>query len=89
MLTKDDYDTLPPTERRQARAWFCGRRQVVETVNGWLEDTLGLKFPRARTCWGLLTRLAAKVVAYNLALVVNHLLGRPTFARFTPLPTDA
>jgi hypothetical protein len=33
--------------------------------------------------------LAAKVVAYNLALVVNHLLGRPTFARFTPLPTDA
>lgn len=89
VLTKDDYDGLPLADRRQARAWFCGLRQVIETVNGWLDDTLGLKFPRARTPWGLLTRLAAKVAAYNLALYLNHLYGRPTFARFSPFATDA
>jgi hypothetical protein len=59
-------------------------RQVVESAFNALTDTLGLKFPRARSAWGLLARIGAKVAAYNLALLVNHLVDRPTFSLFDP-----
>lgn len=61
-----------------------GLRQVVENVNQVLDGVLGLKFPRARTWWGLMTRLAAKVAGYNLSLYLNSTHGRPTFAFVTP-----
>lgn len=78
MLTKADYP--PGPAGRPSRRWFSGLRQVVETVNGWLEDRFGLQFPRARTAWGLQTRLAAKLAAFNLAVHFNHLHGQPPFA---------
>jgi hypothetical protein len=77
VLTKADYPRGP--EGRPGRRWLSGLRQVVETVNGWLEDRFGLHFPRARTAWGLQTRLAAKLAAFNLAVHCNHLHGRPPF----------
>jgi hypothetical protein len=77
VLTKGDYAAGP--EGRPGRRWVSGLRQVVETVNGWLEDRFGLQFPRARTAWGLQTRLAAKLAAFNLAVHFNHLHARPPF----------
>jgi hypothetical protein len=59
-------------------------RQVVEELNAFLVACLGLCFPRARTFWGLLTRLAAKVAACNFARLFNHLQGRPVFAHLAP-----
>ena len=59
-------------------------RQVVETVNGSLDRVFGIKFPRARTPWGLLTRIAAKVAAHDLLICLNHLFDRPTFSLFDP-----
>lgn len=86
VLTKADYETISdPHERHKARRWLNGLRQVIETVNGCLDDRLGLKFPRARTYWGLLTRLAAKVAAHNVAVHVNYLFDRSPFAAFDPL----
>ena len=85
VLTKAAYDQAARPERRQARRWFCGLRQVIETVNGQLEATFGLQFPRARTYWGLLTRLAAKVAAFNLSVYLNQHGDRPTFAVINPL----
>jgi hypothetical protein len=78
VLTKADYPR--GSEGHPGRRWLSGLRQVVETVGGWLEERFGLQFPRARTAWGLQTRLAAKLAAFNLAVHVNHLHGRPTFA---------
>ena len=39
-----------------------------------------LKYPGAHSTWGLLMRVAAKVVAYNVGMMINRLLGRPDFA---------
>jgi hypothetical protein len=78
ILTKAAYPA--PADRR----WFNGLRQVVETVNNWLEDRFGLCFPRARSAWGLQTRLAAKLAAFNIAVHFNYLDGRPPFSA-TPL----
>jgi hypothetical protein len=74
VLTKAAYRS------RAGRRWISGLRQIVETINHWLEDRFGLQFPRARTAWGLQTRLAAKLAAFNVAVYFNHLLGRPAFS---------
>ena len=58
---------------------------MVETVFNLLADQLGAKFPRARSLWGLWTRLAAKIAAFNLAVYLNHRFGRATFALFNPI----
>lgn len=55
-------------------------RHVIETVNGHLEAAFHLLFPLARGRWGLLARVAAKLVAFNLAILINRLFGRPDFA---------
>jgi hypothetical protein len=85
VLTKADYAAAPPAPRTQAAQWLSSLRQVIETANAVLVDLLGLKFPRARTYWGLLTRVAAKIVAFNVLLYLNHCYDRPTFALATPL----
>jgi hypothetical protein len=85
VLTKADYAVLAdPTDRRRATRGFNSRRQAVETVFSVLTDRLSVKFPRARTKWGVWIRLAAKVAAFNLGVLVNYLCLRPTFALFNP-----
>lgn len=52
------------------------RRLRIETVNAILDSALHIKFPKAKTYWGLLTLVAAKIATYNVARWVNHQLGR-------------
>lgn len=85
VLTKADYAAALEAERAPAEQWLSRLRQVIETANAVLADLLGLKFPRARTYWGLLTRVAAKIAAFNILLYLNHRHDRPTFAYATPL----
>jgi len=59
--------------RWQQASW----RQIVETVNDQLTEVFGLACPRARSPWGLLTRVAAKVAALHLGRWLNRLCGRP------------
>jgi hypothetical protein len=59
-------------------------RQVIEGINNLFTVCFGLSFPRARSPWGLLMRLAAKVAACNILLLLNHLFERPTFAHLSP-----
>jgi hypothetical protein len=73
------HDRLPLREQRS-------RRQMIESVNSGLAEALHLAFPRARTRWGLLTRVAAKLVSFNLAIWINRLLGRPDLAVATLFP---
>ena len=70
---------IPPATAR----WFSGVRQVIETVFSHLCDSFGLKYPGAHTTWGLITRIAAKLAAYNLGLWINRDLGRDNFALAT------
>jgi hypothetical protein len=60
--------------------WFSALRQVVETAFANLCGSFGLQYPGAHTTWGLITRIAAKLAAYALAIHINRALGRPDFA---------
>jgi hypothetical protein len=71
---------LPKRATSDERRRWSGVRQVVETTFAHLSESFGLKYPGAHSVWGLLTRVAAKVAAYNLGLLMNRLLGRPGFA---------
>jgi hypothetical protein len=84
---RDDYGAVVLRGRDLAlakdapvRRQFAGWRQVIETVNGQLSQVLGLAFPGATTRRGLLTRIAAKLVTFNLGLWLNQHFGRPAFA---------
>ena len=65
---------------RGERRWLSAARQVVETTFAHLTESFGRKYPGAHSTWGLLMRVAAKVAAYNLGMMINRLLGRPDFA---------
>ena len=70
----------PKAAPRAQRRWWSSARQVVETTCANLSETFGRKYPGAHSTWGLLMRVAAKVAAYNLGMMINRLLGRPDFA---------
>ena len=75
--------TPPQCQRHSARQWFGSIRQAVETAFANLCASFGLHFPQAHTLWGLLTRIGAKVAAYNLGILINRLSGRPDLALAT------
>ncbi|MDQ3223387.1 MAG: hypothetical protein M3Q75_07965 [Gemmatimonadota bacterium] len=62
------------------------RRQVIETVNQHLTADFHLPFPQARSRWGLLSRIAAKLAAFNLGMWLNRQFGRPDFALASLFP---
>lgn len=61
------------------------RRQVVETAFHILKDSLGLDRIMARTMAGLKARVAAKIAALNIALLINRTFGLRPFAIFNPI----
>lgn len=84
VLTRADYRTLPPADRDAWGAWLSGTRQVVERVHAALTTVYHAPFPQARSWWGLLTRMGAKVLAHNLSLLLAHQHHLPLFTRLDP-----
>lgn len=62
------------------RHWFHHARQCIETVNAVLTEVLHIRFPRARTEEGLITRLVATCTALNLGICINRRFGRADLA---------
>lgn len=67
-------------EARRWRRWVRSKRALVETVFSMLADQFEVETTRARSLWGVWTRGVAKVLAFNLSLYINRLLGRPLLA---------
>ena len=67
----------PPTRSQPAQKQLNRLRLICETVNAQLQEQLQLCKHYAKSTWGLLTRMAAKVTAHSVAMMVNMLLGRP------------
>lgn len=55
-------------------------RQIIETVNSQLVGQCHLQRHRAKSLFGLATRLHAKLAAHTLGLYLNYLAGRPLLA---------
>jgi len=77
----------PKPKHTKSRRWpkalrraHAGLRQIIETVNDRLLDTLGLEHERPHAMDGVRARLAAKAALHNVCLWFNVHLGRPPLA---------
>jgi len=66
-----------PVRSTQAQQQLNRLRLICETVNAQLQEQLHLSKHYAKSTWGLLTRIAAKLTAHSVGMMVNQLLGRP------------
>lgn len=55
-------------------------RQIIETVNSQLVGQCHLQRNRAKSVWGLASRVHAKLAAHTFGLYLNYCLGRPLLA---------
>lgn len=67
-------------EAARLRRLHRGKRALVETVFSMLADQFRLETTRARSLLGLKTRLAAKLLSYDVSYFINQMLGRPALA---------
>lgn len=63
---------------------FSPKRQIVETVFHLLIDRLSLRNLRARSFAGVRTRVAAKLDALNIGILINRLFNLPPLTFFNP-----
>ena len=66
-----------PVRSKQAQQQLNRLRLICETVNAQLQEQLHLSKHYAKSTWGLMTRMAAKLTAHSVGMMVNQLLGRP------------
>nr|WP_272505151.1 IS982 family transposase [Salinibacter ruber] len=73
----------PPDSERETlkeeialRAWHRGKRARIESVFGSLSDQFQMEETRARSVWGAMTRVVAKLLAYMVGYRINQALGR-------------
>lgn len=55
-------------------------RLMVETVNAQLQEQFKLSKHYAKSWWGFVTRVTAKITAHTMGQVINHILGKPKLA---------
>lgn len=70
-------ENQPPKRSKSAQAQLNRLRLICETVNAQLQEQLHLSKHYAKSTWGMMTRIAAKVTAHSVGMMVNTLLGRP------------
>lgn len=81
-LWVSERPTAPTKTKEQGRLrrFLRGKRALIETVFSMLADQFTLETTRARSLLGLKTRVAAKLLAFDVSIVINHLLARPALA---------
>lgn len=62
---------------KEERACYARWRLVAERANSQLQEQFHLAKHYAKSKWGLMTRVAAKVTAHTIGIVVNRIHGLP------------
>ena len=71
---------IPEADSKAWRRWVRSKRALVETVFSMLADQFQAETTRARSLLGVQTRMVAKLLAFDLGVYLNRLLGRPSLA---------
>jgi hypothetical protein len=64
-----------PENEKCLRQIVFKKRRRIETTGSKLVDQLNLQRVRARSLWGLITRLISKFLAFDIAYFINALIG--------------
>ncbi len=74
-------ENQPQTKaERKAQKYLNKARLMVETINAQLQEQLHLSKHYAKSTWGLMTRIAAKITAHTFGMLINLLNNRPKLA---------
>ena len=65
----------PPIRCQQAQQQLNRLRLICETVNAQVQLLLHLSKHYAKSTWGLFTRIAAKLTAHSVGMMLNQLVG--------------
>lgn len=89
-LNRIRLETLPRSNQkrklpRPIRRLFNAARQLIETVNGQLDEQMNIETNHAHSFWGLCARLYTKLTAHTLCIYINRLLGNPDFLQIKAL----
>ncbi|MCB0535547.1 MAG: IS982 family transposase [Saprospiraceae bacterium] len=70
---KNQINTLTAFEK-----WFLAKyRRIIETAGSCLAEQFNLQYTRAKSKWGLISRVTAKLASFTLAVYLNFLMGQP------------
>lgn len=69
----------PSVRSKQAQQQLTRLRLICETVHVQVQEQWHMSTHDAKSTWNLLTRIAAKLTAHRVGMMVNQLLGRPRF----------
>lgn len=75
MISMKRNNAISP-EPKQVRQLFFKARKRIETSFSQLEDQFKTEYVRAKSLWGLTSRLQSKILAYNLCFAINWLNGK-------------
>lgn len=78
---RNQHRQLPPSLVHLHNHW----RHIIETVNSQLAGQFQIETNRAKTFWGLCTRLYSKLTAHTLCLYLNRLVGNPDWLQIKHL----
>lgn len=67
----------PPIRSKQEQQQLNRLRLICEPVNAQLQEQLYLSKHYAKSTWGLFTRMAAKLTAHRVDMMINQLVDRP------------
>lgn len=67
------------------RQYIFKRRRRVETSASQLTEQLNIETVRAKSFWGLVTRINTKLLAYNLCFYINKLLDNMNLSKIKGL----
>ena len=84
MITLKRNNAKNPDPKFFRQLIFKTRRRI-ETSFSQLEDQFNSESTRAKSLWGLITRLYGKILAFNLCFALNSILGIHDFARIKSL----
>jgi IS5 family transposase len=68
-------DNAKTPDSKPVRQRIFKSRRRIETSFSQLDDQFNAESTRAKSFWGLLTRLQSQILAFNLCFAVNWLLG--------------
>ena len=76
MLPLPKNNTPQPPEDKLLRQHIFKVRRRIETTNSQLSDYLGIQRVRAKSLWGLISRLTSKLLAFAVAFLINVCSGK-------------
>lgn len=80
VLTAPQKANQPKRGTKAERDCYARWRLVAERANSQLQEQFHLSKHYAKSKWGLMTRIAAKVTAHTIGILVNKLHGRKPLA---------